>query len=415
MMIDLWGTAAYTEFGQGTDNPFASFDEGETIYPLLLTLLNDASANLNKEAPETLGADDLVYSHLETGDGEQLIAWKRLAGSLKLKLYNQVNLTSMYDAAAVANIINNDSTMEYYDEGFKLLYGSTNNPENRHPAFVNEYANSNANYIDPYFYLVMSGFANNGQPVMNPLLEGIVDPRIPFYFYNQIGGSDVPQNPFTSAKFGNFLSIWFASYNIDPNEGFDQGTSQTVVGEYPCGGAYDNGSHVTAGAASNQASGLGGVSYQRLYPFHSHLFTLAELVLMKGAPGPNGATDRDLFEAAMEAAFDEVNELSVSGTSGAAYISAVLAKYDAASQAGKLELIITEKWIASFGSPLDAYTDYRRTGYPIMFDPATDNNPVTILNRDYPLSFPYFSDDLQINPNAPAQRNPSTDKVFWDK
>jgi hypothetical protein len=96
------------------------------------------------------------------------------------------------------------------------------------------------------------------------------------------------------------------------------------------------------------------------------------------------------------------------------YITAVLALYDAGSTQKKLELILTEKWIASFGFSLDIYTDYRRTGYPIMFDPNTDGNPFTILNRAYPVSIPYFVDDLQINPNAAPQRNPGTDKVFWD-
>jgi hypothetical protein len=134
----------------------------------------------------------------------------------------------------------------------------------------------------------------------------------------------------------------------------------------------------------------------------------------------------------MEASFAEVNELAAAANVAVIpatdavpdavtsndiedYVNAVLGKYDAATDAGKLELILTEKWIASFGFSVDAYTDYRRTGYPKMFDPATDNNPLTILNRDFPKSFPYFTDDLQINPNAPAQRNPSTDRIFWDK
>jgi hypothetical protein len=30
---------------------------------------------------------------------------------------------------------------------------------------------------------------------------------------------------------------------------------------------------------------------------------------------------------------------------------------------------MTQKWISSFGSAVDAYTDYRRTGYPILFNP----------------------------------------------
>jgi len=403
-IVDLWGKAAYFEFGKGTENPFPSFDSGEEIYPELLALLDNATANLAKASQESAGADDLIFGGNES-------KWIELANSLKLKLYNQVRETSLYDAAAVADLISNGDLMDDVTDGFRLLYGTSNNPENRHPLFIQDYAQANSNYVDPYFYLVMKG--DPSLPEFNPLLTGIEDPRIPYYFYNQLAG-DAPQNPTTTAYFDNFLSIWFASFNIDPNEGFDQAQSQTLVGVYPAGGAYDNGSGVTGGVGAGQNKGLNGAGYTRLYPYFAHLYTMAELVLMEGAPGDA----RDLFEAAMDASFAEVNVAAAGSGAplldGSAYIADVLARYDGASTEGKLEFIITEKWIASFGFSVDAYTDYRRTGYPLMFDPNTDNNPFTILNRAYPVSLPYNISDLQINPNADPQRDPGTDKVFWD-
>ncbi|MBA4057738.1 MAG: hypothetical protein C0490_23690, partial [Marivirga sp.] len=392
---------SYSEFGQGTANPFAKFDDGEFVYAEALNLLQEATVNLAKEAAETPGDDDLIYG----GDTEK---WTKFANSIRLKLYNNVRLTTLYDGAAVADIINNQDVLEGVDDGFKLLYGTSNNPENRHPLFKQDYVDNAPNYIDPYFYLIMKG--DPSLPVLNPILQGIEDPRIPYYFYNQLAGDD-PQNPTTSAKFDDFLSIWFASLNIDPNEGFDQGQSQTVVGLYPAGGAFDDGSGVTAGVAAGQNPGLGGAGYARLYPYLAHLYTRTELSLMAGAPGDH----RALFEQAMHASFDEVNELAATPVPGEDdYIDDVLALYDAANTQGKLELIMTEKWIASFGFSLDSYTDYRRTGFPVMFNPNTDGNPFTILGRSYPVSVPYFVDDLQINPNAAPQRDPGTDKIFWD-
>jgi Starch-binding associating with outer membrane/Susd and RagB outer membrane lipoprotein len=401
-MVDLWGKAAYFDYGKGTANPFPKFDEGEVIYPELFKLLKEASINLGKRQVEPIGVDDLIFG----GDADK---WKRLANSLQLKLYNQVRLTTLYDAAAVADIINSGTLVKEVAGGFKLKYANNNNPENRHPLFIQDYVNQNANYIDPYFYLIM-----NGDPRFNPILSGIVDPRIPYYFYNQLNSTENAQNPVTTAKFGNFLSIWFASFNIDPNEGFDQGNSQTVVGLYPCGGAFDDAKGVNAGVAAGRNPGLGGAGYQRIYPYFADLYTRTELALTMAAPGD----PRALFKSAMEASFDEVNELApndISVTSRDNYVNAVLALYDVASASGKLELVLTEKWIASFGFSVDSYTDYRRTGFPLMFDPATDNNPVTILNRAYPVSIPYEISDLQINPNAPQQRNPGSDKIFWDK
>ena len=405
-MIDMWGKVAYFEFGQGTANPFAAYDDGDVVYPELFNLLKEAVVNLGKEVEEAPDDDDLIYG----GDTEK---WIKLANSIRLKLYNNVRLTSMYDAAEVANIINNEDMISSLDDGFRLLYGTSNNPDNRHPLFKQDYVDAAPNYIDPYFYLIMKG--DPDLPVFNPLLVGIEDPRIPYYFYNQLAGDD-PQNLTTSAYWGDFLSIWFASLNIDPNEGFDQGQSQTLVGLYPCGGAYDDGSGITGGVAEDQNPGLGGAGYARLYPYLAHLYTRAELSLTQGAPGDH----RALFEQAMRASFDEVNALVYDPFSSVpigeedAYIAAVMGLYDAGSNQKKLELILTEKWIASFGFSLDTYSDYRRTGYPIMFDPNSDGNPFTILGRSYPVSIPYFVDDLQINPNAAPQRDPGTDKIFWD-
>lgn len=401
-LIDLWGTAVFTDFGKGTDKPFPAYDDGETVYPILLNLLQDADLNLAKTPLEKPGADDLIF-------GGDAVRWRKLANSLQLKLYNQVRLTTLYDAAKVDALINAGNMMDAVNGGFKLKYTTSNNPENRHPLFKQDYVDGGSNYIDPYFYLIMIG---DGR--FNPLLSGINDPRVPYYFYNQLKTGEAAQNPTTTAVFGNFLSIWFASLNIDPNEGFDQGNSQTLVGQYPCGGAFDDGLGVNGGVTAGRNAGLGGAGYQRLFPYFSHLYTRAELSLTQGAAGDA----RALFQAAMEASFDELNELApndIATTTRDNYVNSVLALYDAASTNGKLELILTEKWIASFGFSVDSYTDYRRTGYPLLFNPATDNNPVTILNRAYPVSIPYELSDLQINPNAPAQRNPGTDKIFWDK
>ena len=119
-----------------------------------------------------------------------------------------------------------------------------------------------------------------------------------------------------------------------------------------------------------------------------------------------------------------------------AYVNQVMAEYDAAP-AKQMEIIMTQKWLSSYGSHVDQYTDYRRTGFPVMFDP---NNPVHApgktfqppvngdpvnpsvqdavpvqLSRAYPLSLPWASDELNSNGKAPAQKAPSTYKVFWDK
>ncbi|MDQ4139190.1 MAG: SusD/RagB family nutrient-binding outer membrane lipoprotein, partial [Bacteroidota bacterium] len=90
-----------------------------------------------------------------------------------------------------------------------------------------------------------------------------------------------------------------------------------------------------------------------------------------------------------------------------------LSRFDTASD--KLEPILTEKYIASFGYGIDIYNDYRRTGYPKINDPQTDNDPQTIRSGPFPIRLPYYNSELATNPNAPkVQPNIATEKIFWD-
>jgi hypothetical protein len=63
---------------------------------------------------------------------------------------------------------------------------------------------------------------------------------------------------------------------------------------------------------------------------------------------------------------------------------------------------------------VETYNDYRRTGYPRIFDPNEDGIPWTIITRSYPLSLPYPQSELELNPNSPSQKNITEARVFWD-
>jgi len=405
-MVDVWGNIPYTEATQGLANPYPVFDSGEQIYPKLFTLLDAGIANLAKTSAVSPSASDLFY-------GGNVVRWRKFAKTLKLKLYNQVRLTNLYNDAAVRALIAENDLMSGGADDFELRYGASLSPENRHPAFIQEYVQGPEFFVSPYFYQIMKGTST-----LNPILNGIPDPRSPYYFYNQLTPTQPAQND-VAYRDGGFVSIWFASLNIDPNEGFDQDQSQTVLGLYPIGGKYDNGQGgaVNVSGQLNQANSLQGAGFQRLFTYANSLYTRAELALTKNS-GENAAA---LFEQAVRESFAEVNRMatlaSVPSLTEAVineYVGRVVALYTAGNADKKLELILTQKWIAEFGFGLESYNDIRRTGYPKPFDPNTDNNPFTVLNRNYVQSLPYSTTDLQINPKAPAQRNIATDKVFWD-
>lgn len=96
---------------------------------------------------------------------------------------------------------------------------------------------------------------------------------------------------------------------------------------------------------------------------------------------------------------------------------------------------MTQKWISTFGSAVDAYTDYRRTGFPILFDPknttmapggfvqpplaadptmSPQDKIQTVSPLNYPLTLPWYQKELESNISAPKQKtDPSTYKPFW--
>jgi hypothetical protein len=402
MMVDLWGDIPFSEATAGQEFFHPNYEDDATIYPALIAMLDDGIADLAADTQDTPGNADLFYA----GD---LAAWRKLAKSIKLKLYNQTRLVD--DVAGSVNALIAEGDFISADEDFELQYGTSVAPDDRNPAFVLEYTLGNRpSYISPYFYEIMTD-----QSGLNDVLSGIADPRVPYYWFKQLTDPANAQNPTEYTDTNGFLSIWFASQGV--NQGFQQDVSQTVLGLYPIGGRYDDdegGAVNTTGAIS----GPGDVA-QRLFTNFALLYTQAELALTE--PGVTG-DPRALFEDAMDASFDKVNSIAadagaplIAGADVDDYIAAVLAKYDAADANGKLELIMTEKWIASFGFALDSYTDYRRTGFPIMYDPNSDPLPFTVTSRDYPVSMAYNSNSLNLNQNAPEdQKSVTTDRVFWD-
>ncbi len=402
VLVDIWGDVPFSEANLGAEVRAPKYDKGADIYNQVFAMIDEGIANLNKESNLTPGVDDIIY-------GGDVNNWKKFARTLKLKLYNQIRLTK--DVSSDVNSLLADKSMLIGPgDDFEFPYGTSVSPMTRNPGYQEEYTPGGAYfYINPYFYEIMKG-KDTFFPVEGNPYDGIEDPRIPYYFYNQLAPGQGAENP-TAYKDGPFVSIYMFSFNIDPNEGFDQSSSQTVAGLYPMGGRFDDGN---GGIANFNGPGD---TPQRILTYFSRLYIEAELALQ-------GVTSEDagaLFQQAMQASFDKVNE--VASNAGAPeldqsvidqYISAVMAKYDAGNNDEKLRHIITQKWIASYGYGIDSYNDYRRTGYPVLQDGNTDNLNVTVQSRDYPLSYPWKTNDLEVNKNAPRQKNITSFRVFWD-
>ena len=424
-IVDVWADVPYSEYNNfkaGSRQP--KFDKGSDIYPELFKTLDEGIADLNNTTaanPSTPGANDVIY-------GGSVSKWIKAANTIKLKLYTQIREVEDVSSEVAALLASPDSLINATSESFLLPFGPLGATDDRNPGFSDYYATQRSNHVSPWFYEILKGYNPN-------INTGIEDPRIPYYIYNQLTPTAAAQSN-TEYRDGPFVSIYFGSKGVyrDGN----QQNSISLFGIYPVGGRYDDGKGGTADAES----GTGAAPY-RFITYADRLYLEAELI----STGVTSGDARAVFEKAMEASMEQVDYVitnfvkpsqtvpALSGTTAADdYINSILDKYDAGNDAKKLEYIMTQKWLSSVGSSVDQYTDYRRTGYPVLFDPANpamapggfvqppvNGNPFVkpqekvpvSLNIVYPQSLPWSQRELDLNGNAPAQKTPGTYKVFW--
>lgn len=429
ILVDVYGDVPFSEFDQfdaGIKQP--KFDKGVDIYPQLIKLIDEGIADINNPAPNPSkpAGDDYIYKGSTAN-------WIKAANTIKLKLYLQVrrvqNVTPQVTAllAAPASLINSQA------ENFMMPYGPFGTTDDRHPAYGDYNATQRGGQLfSPWLYEIMKG--RNAK-----ILDGILDPRIPYYIYNQKSATAQPENC-TEFRDGGFITILFGS-NGPCRDGSNSAT-YSLFGLYPAGGRYDQGTPATITSIGALNAGTGAVPHQFI-TYADRLYMEAELINTGVVPG----NERTVFSNALDQSFAQMDYIITNfikpGSAGApqtvpliatlattiAYKAAVLAQYDAATTAAKrLEYIMTEKWINRIENPVDSWTDYRRTGFPVLFSPAPIGTVTSVTDystvpsprttpvsndRPYPWSLPFNTNEIALNSNAPPQKVPETYKVFW--
>lgn len=398
LLVDVWGDVPYTEANKMPLIQYPKFDKSADIYSSLFLLIDEAIEFLNKdEQGSVVSTSDLIYS----GDTQK---WIKLANSLKLKMYNQMRLVSSLDKAAVKSLVLDNNFIDA-NSAFEITYGKSKLPENRNPMYVKEYSNPKGHkyYISHWLYASMQG-----EKGYISILKDIEDPRTPYFFYKQESESESDVD-FT---LGRFYTTRFASHTKSATTNFK---NFTALGVYPCGGKYDDGTMMPGDDTQTNLKGSG-VAPLRLLSFHDILFIRAELA----NANITGEVSKDLFKEAVEAAIAKVNTIArtvdgapaLEDTARDAFVTSLLVNFDA----NPLESIITQKWIASFANPVDTYSDYRRTGFPKLFDPNTDGDDETYTSYKFPVVFPYPNSTANANLNVPKDENEIiiATKLFWD-
>lgn len=419
VLVDLFGSVPFSEANKLEEGiKYPKYDEGKDIYPQLITLLNEAIDNLsdtNAANGAVPGSDDVVY-------GGKVDLWIKAANSIKFKLL--LEQRKVKDVKAdLTTLLASNKLISQTDESFMIPFGPIGATDDRNPGFSEYYASQRTLYVSPWLYEIMKGYNQD-------IMTSNSDPRIPYYFFNQIKASAAPMSDI-EYRDGGFVSMYFGTQG--PSKGKNNQNNITVFGIYPVGGRYDDGQ----GGKASASSGTGAAPY-RLITYSDMLFWKAELIQAGVITGDVAAT----FEAALNESMKTVDyvvskngsaqSIPVLATSSSAknFVAKAVDAFKTANSEKKMELIMTQKWVSNVGAWVEPYNDYRRTGYPVLFDPAKFGGkmtppaggnggddlptvPVTSI-RKFPNSLPYILDEISKNRNAPAQKGDlSTAKVFW--
>lgn len=405
IMVDMWGDIPYNESTKEPTSSDPAFQSGATIYDVLLKLIDEALADANKGSFTIQPTSaDIIYK----GDKN---AWIRMGNSLKLKLFNQIRLVQKDKAVAGINALLTSGAplITSNAQDFSFRFGSSETPANRHPWHRSEYQASKDYYVSQAF---IDRLFNND------------DPRLRYYIYRQ--------NSTAANGNGNTGNGYYGRYPGDPTAAPADLNRRAVLGIYPIGGLYDNNPINNLLATNVFLTNTGTISAFKavgntdgtgagVLPFITNAmvkFIQAEAALTLGTTGDarlllqNGITDH----------LNSVNTISTtSGNSAPAMsattISAFATRYGnaftTADESGKLNLVLTQKYIASFGNGMEAYNDYRRTGFPVL------STPVAPLNT-FPLRLSYSATELASNSNvtdkaSAMQTAQQFTPVFWDQ
>lgn len=402
ILVDLWGDVPYSQASKGSEVPSPALESGAAIYDSIFTLIDGALADIDKGFSITPASSDVIYA----GSADK---WKRMANSLKLKLYNQIRLADPARAAAgiKALIANTATLITDNTQDFTFKFGASLNPNNRHPWYNNEYRASKSYY--------------QNQAFINRLFNAD-DMRLRYYIYRQNATVGI----YNSANGNGYYGRPPADPTASPA---DQNTRSTV-GIYPAGGLYDNGSIKDLPATNAYLTNTGTSGSQKVVsnadgtgagvtPFITNTmvkFIRAEAALTLGT----GDNAKQLFLDAVTANLNSISSFAaanggVAMTNITGFVNRLGLQYDAAADNNaRLGLIMTQKWIAQFGNGIESYNDYRRTGYPVL-DPLL--SPLNV----FPLRFYYTITELATNTTLSGaagtalQVAQQTKPVFWDK
>lgn len=401
LMVDMWGDIPYSEAENGQETVSPAFDKGAEVYEKMLSLVDSALLDAGKITAGTLvpAGSDMIYNGSKN-------AWIAMGNSLKLKLYNEIRLLDPARSTTAIKALITGPLIDANAGDYTFRFGSLQNPNNRHPWHRSEYQSSKNFYMCQAFIDLL--FNND-------------DPRLRYFIYRQNGTAGL-----NNANNSN------GYYGRNPGDGTAAPADQnrrSTFGVYPAGGLYDNANINNLPATNQFLTNTGATGTLKVVSVSDGsgagiipMITNAMVKFIRAEAALTLATGDDARQNFEDGITANLNSVSAFGAANggvampAATISGftakLMAQYDAADNAGKLSLVLAQKYIASYGNGMESFNDYRRTALPVL------RTPLSPLNT-FPLRLYYSQTELSANTSLgnanELQIAQQTTPVFWDK
>lgn len=404
LMVDMWGDVPYTEAEQGQNNGSPALESGAAIYEKLLVLIDAGIADAGKVTVSTLvpANADVFYAGAKN-------SWLGMANSLKLKLYNQIRkVDPARSATAIKGIISSGAPLISSNVlDFTFKFGSSQNPNNRHPWHRADYQAGKT------FYTSQS---------WTDLLFNNDDPRLRYFIFRQ--NATVGLNNGSNSN---------GYYGRNPGDGTSAPADQSrrsTFGIYPAGGLYDNAPINNLTLANLFLTNTGAIGSAKVVAVTDGtgagvmpLITNAMVKFIRAEAALTLGTGDDARQNLSDAVTANLNSISTYATANGGlamptatitgFVSRLLMQYDAANADGKLNIVMTQKYIALYGNGMEVYNDYRRTGLPVL---RTLLSPLNVFPRRLYYSQTELSANTVFGANASTiQVAQQTTPVFWNK
>jgi hypothetical protein len=337
-VADIFGSVIYTKYKVVNDDGSVDYDTQEEAYNAFFEDLSTAIGiltplvNNGTNPSELFESADLVY-------GGDYAKWLKLANSLRLRLAIRISKVAPGKAKSEgeAAIANAGGLLTINADNFDIDLEAANHPLN---VFNNEWADIRL-----------------GAP-LGAYLNGYDDPRLSHYAEPATDG----------AVAGQYIGIR-QGINIDAKPRYQGYSELTTFGNKV---QLMNAAEVwflKAEAALRGWTGAGSAQANYEKGIETSFDQYGEGASF--AAYKDDATSKPAQYIDPKAITAGQNDI----TTGSPYLSTITIKWDdAASDEVKLERIITQKWIAMYPEGQEAWSEFRRTGYPKLYPVIVNNS-----------------------------------------